>query len=832
MKKILAISFAVVSISLNAQISFVWAKQLGGTSAEYSNSIAVDAQGNVYTTGQFSGTGTSDFDPGPGVFNLSSSGQSDVFICKQDASGNFVWAKKIGAAGNDWANSITIDYLGNVLLTGGFSTTVDFDPGVGVFNLSSSGGFYGWDTFVMKLDANGNFVYAKKIGGTEDNYGNSISVDNLGNVYSVGSFKGTVDFDPGIGIFNLTNSGSGSSYWVGTYVLKLNASGDFLWAKTIDTGYDAVSSIDSQGNVILTGKYIGIIDFDPGSGVYNLMPSLSNSVSSRDAFILKLDISGNFVWARLIDGSSSTVSTSSITADTMNNLYVSGSFTELTDFDPGVNSFNMTPSLSGVPNAFIIKLDVSGNFTWAKQFQGTEGKSNSIVLDASSSVYTTGYFRGTTDFNPGSGTFSLAPTSTVQYGEAFISKLDAAGDFVWAKKIGGREGRSLAVWAGNIYSTGDLTATADFDPSNVIFNLSPLSSQDFYVHKMSQCLGVIVPVNAGSDQSVCSGASIVLSGSGAVSYAWSNSVGNGIPFAPSLTNTYTVTGTNINGCSNTDQVTVTVNPLPSVNAGQDQSVCQGGMVTLAGSGANNYSWNNNVQNNIPFTPTASQTYTVTGTDNNNCSNTDQVTVTVNPLPLVNAGQDQFVCQGDMVTLAGSGANNYSWTNNVQNNVPFSPQTAQTYTVTGTDNNNCSATDNVIVTVNMNSSGTQTQSALDSYTWPVNGQIYSQSGLYTAIIPNAQGCDSTITLNLTLSYTGIEELVEDVNIYPNPTNSSITIEGQFLLGKEILIVDSQGRELFKKKLNEAKDQFDLSSFADGIYYLTMDKNTKVFKIVKQ
>jgi hypothetical protein len=133
---------------------------------------------------------------------------------------------------------------------------------------------------------------------------------------------------------------------------------------------------------------------------------------------------------------------------------------------------------------------------------------------------------------------------------------------------------------------------------------------------------------------------------------------------------------------------------------------------------------------------------------------------------------------------------------------------------------------------MNSSGTQTQSALDSYTWPVNGQIYSQSGLYTAIIPNAQGCDSTITLNLTLSYTGIEELVEDVNIYPNPTNSSITIEGQFLLGKEILIVDSQGRELFKKKLNEAKDQFDLSSFADGIYYLTMDKNTKVFKIVKQ
>jgi gliding motility-associated-like protein len=140
-------------------------------------------------------------------------------------------------------------------------------------------------------------------------------------------------------------------------------------------------------------------------------------------------------------------------------------------------------------------------------------------------------------------------------------------------------------------------------------------------------------VNAGSDQAVCSGQTVTLSGSGAVSYSWNNGVVNGSAFTPSGTTTYTVTGADANGCQNTDQVTVAVNPLPSIGAGVDQTVCAGMAVTLSGNGGVTYTWSNGVANNTAFSPSlGTTTYTVTGTDANGCQNTDQVTVTVVPVP--------------------------------------------------------------------------------------------------------------------------------------------------------------------------------------------------------
>jgi len=206
-------------------------------------------------------------------------------------------------------------------------------------------------------------------------------------------------------------------------------------------------------------------------------------------------------------------------------------------------------------------------------------------------------------------------------------------------------------------------------------------------------------VDAGLPQAVCAGTAVTLNGSGASSYTWNNGINNGVSFTPGATTTYTVTGTDANGCQNTDQVTVTVNALPNVNAGVDQSVCIGGSVTVNGSGATSYVWNNGVTNGVSFTPGATTTYTVTGTDGNGCTDTDQMIVTVNPLPTVNAGTDQTICLGSSVTLTGSGASSYSWTNGVTNNVSFNPALGTvTYTVTGTDANGCTDTDQITVTV--------------------------------------------------------------------------------------------------------------------------------------
>jgi gliding motility-associated-like protein len=207
---------------------------------------------------------------------------------------------------------------------------------------------------------------------------------------------------------------------------------------------------------------------------------------------------------------------------------------------------------------------------------------------------------------------------------------------------------------------------------------------------------------AGPDISVCDGEIVILSGSGAQTYQWSGGVQDGVAFTPVVGSaSYILTGTDINGCVNTDQVDVTVNPLPTVDAGSDQTVCDGDQVTLSASGAQSYVWTGGVTDGVAFTPSVgTTTYTVTGIDINGCENSDQVTVTVNSLPLVDAGADETICEGETVVLTANGASNYSWTGGVIDNQSFTPGVGvQLYTVTGTDINGCVSTDDVSVTVN-------------------------------------------------------------------------------------------------------------------------------------
>lgn len=276
-------------------------------------------------------------------------------------------------------------------------------------------------------------------------------------------------------------------------------------------------------------------------------------------------------------------------------------------------------------------------------------------------------------------------------------------------------------------------------------------------------------VSAGPDQTICIGASVVLNGSGASTYTWNNSVSNGVAFAPIATNTYTVTGTDVNGCINTDQVVVTVNPLPIVDAGADQAICIGASATLNGSGASTYTWNNGVINNTAFSPVATNTYTVTGTDANGCINTDQVVITVNPLPIVSAGPDQAICIGASVILNGSGASSYTWNNSVLNNVSFTPGATNTYTVSGTDVNGCINTDQVIVTVNplpavgagadqavcAGTAVTLNGSGASTYTWNnsvTNGVAFTPlaTNTYTVTGTDVNGCINTDQVLVTVN----------------------------------------------------------------------------------
>jgi hypothetical protein len=395
---------------LDSSGNFVWARAMGGTGGDVGRAVAVDATGNVYTTGSFQGT--ADFNPGPGVFNLTSVGGDDVFVSKLDSAGNFLWARAMGGTGSvftDRGTGVAVDAAGHVYTTGTFTGMVDFDPGPGVFNLTSVGGH---DVFVSKLDSAGNFLWARAMGGIASDEGKGVVVDGSGNAYITGNFQDTADFDPGPGVFSLTSAGNND-----VFVSKLDSAGSFVWAGAMGGGSSDVGfgvAVDAAGNVYTTGWFSVTADFDPGPGAFNL-----TSAGFEDVFVSKLDSAGNFVWARAMGSAGSFELGAGVAVDGAGNVYTTGPFDGTVDFDPGPGVFNLT---SAGGRVFVSKLDSAGSFVWAGAMGGGNSSAGGVAVDAAGNVYTTGGFAGTADFDPGPGVFNLSSAGT---NDVFVSAVGA-----------------------------------------------------------------------------------------------------------------------------------------------------------------------------------------------------------------------------------------------------------------------------------------------------------------------------------------------------------------------------------------------------------------------
>ncbi|MBM3983162.1 MAG: hypothetical protein FJ304_23395, partial [Planctomycetes bacterium] len=311
-------------LKLNADGTFGYAAQIGGTQFDSGEDIATDASGNVYVGGKF--RGTVDFDPDSGVtFNLTSAGNDDAYILKLNADGTFGYVAQIGGTQDQGVRNIVVDASSNVYATGSFTGTTDFDPNPSAtFDLTSAGSD---DAFVLKLDTAGALVYAVRAGNTGSDSGEGVAVDSTGAAYTVGRFSGTVDFDPDSGTAVNLNSASGN-----TYVWKLNADGMFGYAVQFGNGNSFTSGIalDAANNVYMSGGFNGTVDVDPDLGTaFTLL-----SAGSFDAYLIKLDDTGALARAiRFGGGGNDFANDVAVNAD--GTVYVVGSFTVTADFDPG-----------------------------------------------------------------------------------------------------------------------------------------------------------------------------------------------------------------------------------------------------------------------------------------------------------------------------------------------------------------------------------------------------------------------------------------------------------------------------------------------------------------
>jgi len=292
--------------------------------------------------------------------------------------------------------------------------------------------------------------------------------------------------------------------------------------------------------------------------------------------------------------------------------------------------------------------------------------------------------------------------------------------------------------------------------------------------------------------SICPGAQVTLTGGGATSYLWTDGVVNGTPFTPSVTKTYTVTGAS-GPCTNTAAVTVVVNSAPNVTANPASATsCNGSNITLSGGGASTYVWTGGIANNVPFSPSSTNTYTVTGTAANGCTATAVSTITVvSSLNVTASTSSNSVCQGQTVTLNGGGATSYVWTGGVTNNVAFTPSSTQTYTVTGTAGS-CSNTAVVTVTVNSlptvsgaatstnvcaGNNVTLTGSGATSYVWTggvTNGVPFTPtaSNVYT-VTGTSAGCTNTAVVTVVVSSTPTVSAVASATSVCAGTNVTLT-----------------------------------------------------------
>jgi gliding motility-associated-like protein len=445
-----------------------WVDDIGGPSSNcISSDVGVDKQNNIYVTGFFSGT--ADFDPSSGVYNLTAQGEYDTFIAKYTTNGTLVWAVSIGGDGTTQVNSIAVDENGNPSVSGQFT---DNTLTAGSIALQNNGGY---DAFVVKLNTNGTFMWAKDIGGGGTDYGQKVIADSQGDVIETVRYSSTVT----VGTQTFSSAAAGN---FNALTIKYDPNGNVLWAVNIADPTDSEAltcDVDAQDDIIVGGYFDGNDNFNPLGTAHNL--------NGNGIFIAKYTPAGILMWVTDFTGVSS--HSVGVCVDSQGNVFGNGHFTSIMQFAGTTVTLNPT----GSQDLFVVKYSSAGIFQNAIDIGGTGASIFNYGIHPShdGNVLIGGYFSGTVDFDPSPATKALVTYHGQQ--DFFLAKYDDNLNYKWA--FGGGSsmcsqtlGRNVAIDYNNgVIYTGGFCSTVNFSASSCsAYNLTAQSVRDCFLGKYTQ----------------------------------------------------------------------------------------------------------------------------------------------------------------------------------------------------------------------------------------------------------------------------------------------------------------------------------------------------------
>jgi gliding motility-associated-like protein len=789
---IIALSF-FLPINSFAQTP-VWGFKIGGAGLDEGHYCKVAPNGNVCVVGKFSNT--VDLDPGVGVYNITSNGQTDAFVACYTPTGGFLWGFGVGGTSYDGAWTIAFDASSNIIVTGFFQGGADFDPGAGAAIIPYAGGTgltYEGDGFVAKYSSTGVYQWAKGLGGsTVYDITQAVGTDALNNVYVGGVFSGSMVVSGTITLTGNTN-----------YLIKYDPAGNVIWARNFGSVADGFTrAMEVRGaSLYITGYFRATSNFNPWG-----TPAIVTAVNVYDAFVAKYDTAGNFVFVQQISGPGNDDEFWNLTLDASENIYVSGitnsSAVTFNMASPGTSTVT-SPGGGGNRDILMAKYSSSGVYQWGRVL-GSSGDDVGFGVDIlGGNLYSIGYFSGTVDFDPSAAVASL---TSAGLGDIYLAKYNLAGNYRCAYRTGNTTddiGYGICHdLAGNMYTTGQFGgASTDFDPGTPTFPLTSSGGVDGYLVKYQ--FNAPTPITGSlTGDTVCPGQTAQLTvtvtsgltGPYDISYTdgttiyTATGVISGVPFtvavAPAATTTYSIvslTTTGLNPCAATSgaplgTATIIVG-APPITITSTITNCYTDSF-IANAGYTNYTWSfgdggTSTLNPVTHTYSATGTYTVTviGASSSGCSDTASLIITIPPIHTVKLGNDTTICGSAIITLAPwltyPVGTTYTWSTGATTPTT-TVNTSGTYTL-GVKIGACTVYDTIVVTmlpgVNLNLGNDTTICGGDSvilrsiqpagsfYLWSTGKTTDSihvkTSGVYTLRVTNSSGCARYDTISITV-----------------------------------------------------------------------------------